>query len=470
MLDKVDPAEYEFSFGVGGRIDGPSAGALMTTGVLATLRGDKVKEDAAMTGTINPDGTVGPVGGIVHKIEGAAEAGKKLVLIPVGQRYSYNYNKGEMVDVVDRGEKLGVEVREVSTVFEAYELLTGSSLPRPQVPTSSPEFPPKAFDRVRAKTKEWLSRYQEERNKFNALPTEYQQALADEVAEADQSASDAESALAQGMVAVAYHRAWNAASGMEMANLLANILDRYLRNGLEDAVNYLQSTMAVRSEREAVVELLQAEDARTVSDVVALFDAYSEIGIAEGLILIADGIVADLLKNAGAYTQEQVLAKLMMASAYYTLAGDYVQLARDAADVALGFGVTPAPEPEQVMRVANTLRRAAEANMSFFESVIVDEVAKAVGIHPDEAKIMLMDNESYYLMAHAARTGIEFLKDEIGTGPESALMVFGHSQSSYTLSSMLIAKYYSVGLRRPPGQRADQSVRRGCAHHGHPLL
>ena len=444
MLDRVDPADYEFSFGVGGRIDGPSAGALMTVGVLAALQGDKVREDAAMTGIINPDSTVGPVGGIVHKIEGAAKAGKKLVLIPVGQRYSYDYNKGEMVDVVDVGKKLGVEVREVSNIFEAYELLTGSPLPRPQVSTASPQFPPKAFDRMRAKAREWLSRYQEEHSKFNALPAAYQQLLADYVAEAEQSASDAEDALTQGMAAVAYHRAWNAASGMEMVNLMANVLDRYLNRGLEDVVDYLKSTMAVRSEREAVVSLLQAEDVRTVSDVIALFDAYSEIGIAEGLILIADGIVTDLVKNVGAYTQEQVLARLMLASAYYTLAGDYVQLARDATDVAMGFGVAPAPETERVMRVAETMRRAAEANIALFESLIVDNIAQNLGIHPDEAKILLMDNDSYYLMAHASNTCIRVLQQEIGTGPESAPMVFGHSQSTYALSSMLLAKYYSL--------------------------
>ncbi len=74
------------SFEYEGKVDGPSAGALMTIGVLAAVRGDTPKPDAAMTGTINPDGTIGPVGGIRFKIEGAAEKGMKLVLIPAGIR------------------------------------------------------------------------------------------------------------------------------------------------------------------------------------------------------------------------------------------------------------------------------------------------------------------------------------------------------------------------------------------------
>ena len=48
-----------------------------------------------MTGTINPDGTVGPVGGIPQKVEGAADEGIKTVLIPAGQRNTESDEAGE---------------------------------------------------------------------------------------------------------------------------------------------------------------------------------------------------------------------------------------------------------------------------------------------------------------------------------------------------------------------------------------
>src|SRR3989304_5318984 len=65
----LDFAHHCFTFDVGGYIDGPSAGALMTVAVFSSLLGDEIKKDVAMTGTINPDGTIGPVGGIPQKIE-----------------------------------------------------------------------------------------------------------------------------------------------------------------------------------------------------------------------------------------------------------------------------------------------------------------------------------------------------------------------------------------------------------------
>lgn len=106
----IDPRDYEFAFSVGGRIDGPSAGGYMTVGVLAALLGDNLRQDAAMTGTINPDGTIGPVGGVPHKIQGAADHGATLVLVPAGSRYEVDRNTGQSVDVVAVGRQIGVEV------------------------------------------------------------------------------------------------------------------------------------------------------------------------------------------------------------------------------------------------------------------------------------------------------------------------------------------------------------------------
>ena len=43
----------DVEFDINGKIDGPSAGCLMTVAVLALLRGDKLQNDITMTGTIN---------------------------------------------------------------------------------------------------------------------------------------------------------------------------------------------------------------------------------------------------------------------------------------------------------------------------------------------------------------------------------------------------------------------------------
>jgi predicted S18 family serine protease len=54
-----------------------------------------------------------------------------LVLVPAGQRQSVDMATKQSVDVIERGRRQGVDVREVSDVYEAYELLTGQALPKP---------------------------------------------------------------------------------------------------------------------------------------------------------------------------------------------------------------------------------------------------------------------------------------------------------------------------------------------------
>src|SRR5439155_13696152 len=105
LLLGLDPNKLSFTYDISGHADGPSAGALVTIGTLAAILGDTIPKDFAMTGTINPDGSVGPVGGIPQKIDGAAKAGFKTVLVPVGQQTDVDENTGQSVDVVRRGDE-----------------------------------------------------------------------------------------------------------------------------------------------------------------------------------------------------------------------------------------------------------------------------------------------------------------------------------------------------------------------------
>ena len=444
MLLGIDPAQYEFSFSVGGRIDGPSAGGLMTVGVLAALLGDTVDEDAAMTGTINPDGTIGPVGGIPHKIAGAAEAGKTLVLVPAGQRHSMDYGSGEYVDVVEVGERLGVEVREVSTIYEAYRTLTGSELPRPEAGRATPQLPSRAFDRVQAKAREWYSRYLDERNQFSARLPEIQQALAEEVAEVDDLAARADSALQQGMPAVAYGRAWQAAAMMGIYNLAADIITQYLTVGLDSTISYLNSTAVAQGEVDAMLDMLETIEPKTVGDYMAIFEAYGDVDMAQGLIVIGNDTINSLLADIGSYTEEEILVELTKAALYFSLARTAVELARDAIDIGMGFGSTPPPDPEIVAALSNTLRRASDANIAYFESVIVDQYAQAWGIHPDRAKAAFMYFETAYQWVKAVEYGIQMMADtqpaEIVAGP----LTMGGAFNTYRMSAGLVAKYYSL--------------------------
>ena len=76
-------------------VDGPSAGAAMTVLLAAELSGaasdnnnnnsTTLKQNVVMTGTINPDGSIGPVGGVPEKAIAAGQYGAKIFLVPADQ-------------------------------------------------------------------------------------------------------------------------------------------------------------------------------------------------------------------------------------------------------------------------------------------------------------------------------------------------------------------------------------------------
>lgn len=102
--------------------DGPSAGAAMAVGFIAMFKGDRVQRGTALTGTIQPDGRIGSVGNIPDKIRAAKREGYHTVLVPRGQMHTSQWN------LVELGFQLNITVKEVDTVDEAYELMTGNRI------------------------------------------------------------------------------------------------------------------------------------------------------------------------------------------------------------------------------------------------------------------------------------------------------------------------------------------------------
>lgn len=74
-------------------VDGPSAGGALTVLLIALIKGLEIRPDVMMTGTIDPSGKIGPVGGIIAKAEAASDGGMKVFIIPKGQSKQVIYRE-----------------------------------------------------------------------------------------------------------------------------------------------------------------------------------------------------------------------------------------------------------------------------------------------------------------------------------------------------------------------------------------
>jgi uncharacterized protein len=115
-------------------IEGPSAGAAITVATIAAIKNISLSPNVMITGTIESDGSIGPVGGILEKAKASKEAGATLFIVPSGQSVivrhipnttcqnigNFRYCSTKFVSQQIRvQEDAGMEVVEAPTIVEA---------------------------------------------------------------------------------------------------------------------------------------------------------------------------------------------------------------------------------------------------------------------------------------------------------------------------------------------------------------
>ncbi len=144
----VDPEVYDYFFVVRTEapiIGGPSAGAIMTVAVTSLLENWQMSNETVMTGMINPDGSIGPVGGIVQKVDAAASVGAKRFLILKGQNtytetiQETSTSESGWTQIISRqvtrnvsdyaALQYGIEVIEIEDINDALWYFTGYDFP-----------------------------------------------------------------------------------------------------------------------------------------------------------------------------------------------------------------------------------------------------------------------------------------------------------------------------------------------------
>ncbi len=299
----VDPSKYDFYVSMESDsmvVGGPSAGAAMAVGMVAALANLSLRSDVIVTGMVNPDGTIGPVGGIPDKLRAAAAGGARLFLIPAGQEVVIESKVveergpfwvtrrlvSERVNVTQLGRELGVEVREVMTVREALEIFTGWRIEREAAgDVSLPE-------NVRSEIASWIDSYMESYRSASAeaksllagIPS---RSLGEYVSQAlslaDREARGSEDLLAEGRVYSAVSSAFRAAIEADRARLVARMATA--DSPEEELLSYASEANGSLSSAEAALSSLEPNSLTELEVLVGawerLYDAKQAMAQAE---------------------------------------------------------------------------------------------------------------------------------------------------------------------------------------------
>jgi hypothetical protein len=99
--------------------DGMSASAAVAVAIMAAYRGGVIRSDVALSGQITPDGRLDVVGGLPVKIEAAANANYRAIIVPRDQVLTPDW-----MNSTDVASRRRLQLIQVGTLDEAYQAMT----------------------------------------------------------------------------------------------------------------------------------------------------------------------------------------------------------------------------------------------------------------------------------------------------------------------------------------------------------
>lgn len=459
QITDFDPRALQMSVEVRRSTDGPSAGALLAVGLIASIRGDTLREDATMTGTINPDGTIGPVGGIPMKIDGAAQVGKKLVVIPFGQDHEVDPRTGNSVNLVQYGLQRGIEIQPVRDIWAAYAALTGVTLPR-SPGAELPELDDKFKSQVLERISRWIKLTRAAREKYDSWPEYTHEEWAENVMQQSRDSFDrVQEHLSSGDAIAAYMEATGGASYAWMAHEFGRYVYQLPTHGVSSLTALPQRHEWLVQEIDSTSAQMRDFQPRTFDQMaryllagLAYFEGLCAYEIAEDFkrlheskylqgMLAVEGngdVSAGELRQAmfsifaGVF---QIVAWLDM-----KLATDYLELAK------LSEG-TPMPRQPTLVNVADFYRRGAEANMTIVNELALFPAARIQEMPVEIARSILPIGDGYMGTAHVGLTRVlPNLPKYLGEGEQLEYVRLAGALYLHSVTATLVAKYYSIGI------------------------
>jgi hypothetical protein len=450
VLDK-DVGDFTFS------ATGDAASGLVAGGFLAALTGAPIDGAATLTGTINPDGTIGPVPGVPEAFLAAIQNGKRRLGYPAGMRMVTSA-AGETVDLVALAKAHGAEAVEIGDVHAAYKLLTGKDLPATvPVPAAEMALDKATIDALDARYKDWQQRVAVEWSTLVQLDTAGRVpptllALRDL---AKQNAEAAEALHKRGLAAAAYSRmlaAWAFASATTQAY---DIVSKVRAGNVKAAIDAVHALDHVADTTTGALQKIGVTRPATLGghlEMLAAFEAVLRGYVFQTMAARATGAAAQDLESIATLSHAQLGAPETADQVMSAVAPAVLYVARTTAEATLGEQqlalvnaqtVAYTCSPAGVQQVATAFSSAGAASLTVVDTLL--------DIQDDDARNRVALYEPDYLVAYVtSKLGAGALDDlKTAWGEQSlpwVLLQLAGSQLAYHDAAELIAKYASLGV------------------------
>jgi hypothetical protein len=453
--------DYDFNVHVGGQTDGPSAGMLTTVSMIALMRGATPRADTTMTGTINPDGTAGPVSGIVQKMQGARAAGLKRFGFPIGTRNHRDLKTGDTVDLLSVAQSLGLEARELSDLYEAYSFMTTDKLPRVE-PIAEAEMEPSNQTQAALRTKlaAWkgrvdteLAELKSETARFGVDPKVTKAILID-----GQTAYDsAQRYERNAFLGAALDNYALATLHISAARRLTGVAAAIGANNLPPFAKTLTDASAVNKDIQTFATELEGKaQSSTRGGQVASVAAFTAAVEASAAAKVADRFATQAQATLKSIqdgklrlekdTKERLLTEFLIPLLYYDIARILLEYAKDVQVLVVEEGTARPMDGATLERTVAGYASGSAAVFAYLDALVADQFVDDAGVSAEQSRAQFAQFETEYQLGreiNAISEGTSTRNASIG----AKLLRLSAASGAFLTGAKLVNKYYSLGGR-----------------------
>jgi hypothetical protein len=396
---------------VPGAVDGPSAGGVVCLAILSALDGRTLPKDFGFTGTILPDGTIGRVGKIAHKMKAAQAGGCRRVLVPHYLRFQKEPETNDEVDLKKTAATLGLEYVPVENIHQAYCAVHRLTFAAPQIDEKSATELPQSMEDV------LTARIQQVMREADALAVqipEEQQKKLDAYFQFTKYRDRARRAYSSDRLCYAYECALRYLSFLKARQEVIPILGNLNTKQVDECI--------VRCDASLLAAIASMSDDRVVTDGIAAklppeaaqlltTSAVSKESIRLATSVLGDMLEADLAKARAAESSTPSVAASQFNQVYtLKLVQLVVALSRKCrrheelrhigtlGSAMLRCELVDADRPRSLARFYHATQQAVQQT---FESDVIDSLSELFSVPRVNVHKTLVEADFEYLGAHS---------------------------------------------------------------------
>jgi uncharacterized protein len=430
--------------------------ASIASSMMAAMTNAKIKLTSVVVGTINPDGTIGPVSNLPAKLKAAIDAGKKTFGYPAGQVSAWDNSIKNYTDIRAMAKKGGIKLVELTTLYEAFKVITGSVVDLPKlVSLDEMKLSKELNGQLTGMSSNWHKIHKDYSKKYKKVYGKAKKDTKKSKKVADQYIKSSKELIKKGEVSPAYDYAQRGGA-FAFTSYWSKRFDRLeKKKNLKGMLLAMVEFKEVSKKLNASVKVFKDVKPESRGDLLALVSAWEQLVSAWAYGKHGEDVAKETLdkinylikkKLAPSMDKDRLYKMLNNTTFNFSMASLKTQKAKDFSKFVGVKGAKFIVRLDKFTKIAALLKAVAVSSMANIDTLFVKNDAAKTGAGKDKIQKVLMGTNNNYLQAKLI---LDFPKIAANDGSfESSLASIAAYSASLFNSSMLYLKYISLEIRK----------------------